>query len=184
METDLDRAIPQGLLRSNPMRLEMGVERLASGTLVVACRTVLAGCKGTMFDWWFKYFETDEHLLWWHPLDHKHHFGWDQAWRKGEKYIGATVRAAEALGDIPPVSATIKFLNPSDYFGRDRFAEAIHSGQVSSAVYGGIGFGDTVALDPAGVPITGRMMHVTRDTPDGMVLRSRFALGLEAQPRA
>ncbi|MBB6486890.1 DAPG hydrolase family protein [Rhizobium lusitanum] len=180
MEIDLEVALPKALLRSHPIPLEMGVERLASGTLVVACRTVMHGCTGQMFDWWFKYFETEEHLLWWHPNDHKRHFGWDENWKKGKNYIGATIRAAESLGEIPPVVATIKFLEPNDYFGQVALTEALDRRDVSSVVYAGIGFGDRVVLDPAGVPITGRMMHVTRDTPDGLVLRSRFALGLDA----
>lgn len=179
METDLELALPAALLHPQPIRLEMGIERLPSGTLVVACRTLMPGCSGLMFDWWFKYFENEEHLLWWHPNDHKSHFGWDAVWQKGRNYIGATIRAAESLGDVPPVSATIRFLDPHACFGDAALDDAMARGEVSAAVYAGIGFGDTVTLDPDGVPVTGRMMHVTRDTPDGMVLRSRFALGLD-----
>lgn len=179
METDLEHALPKELISAHPVRLEMGIERLASGTLVVASRTVMHGCNGQMFDWWFKYFENEEHLLWWHPNDHKRHFGWDSNWKKGKNYIGATIRAAESLGEIPPVDATIKFLAPEAYFGKVALAEATDRRDVSCVVYAGIGFGNNVSLDRAGVPVAGRMIHVTRDTPEGMVLRSRFALGLD-----
>ena len=37
----------------DPLPLEMGVERLASGQLHVAVRTYLMGCTGAMFQWWF-----------------------------------------------------------------------------------------------------------------------------------
>ncbi len=180
METDLDLALPATLLDPGPLHLETGVERLASGTLVVACRTVMPRCTGKMFDWWFKYFETEEHLLWWHPNDHKRHFGWNERWRKGETYVGATIRAAEKLGEIPEVSATITFLDPAERFGAGPLGAAFAKAELSAAVYAGIGFGDKVTLDAGGVPVSGRMIHLTRDTADGMVLRSRFALGLDA----
>lgn len=179
MKTEINSAIPHDLISSAPLRLEMGIERTASGAIIVACRTFMAGCKGTMLDWWFKYFETEEHLLWWHPRDHKRHFGWDQNWVKGERYIGATVRAAEALGDIPPVSATIKFLDPYQYFGKKLLGTAVSEGHVSAAIFAAIGFGDNVVIDNQGAPISGRMMHVARDTSDGLILRSRFILGLD-----
>jgi len=102
MQEDLEAAIPVALLHADPIRLEMGIKRFASGTLTVACRTIMPGCNGAMLEWWFKYFETDEHLRWWHPIDHKRHFGWDELWKKGENYIGATIRATESLGEVPP----------------------------------------------------------------------------------
>lgn len=180
MQQDLEAAIPVALLHADPIRLEMGIERFGSGTLTVACRTIMSGCNGAMLEWWFKYFETDEHLRWWHPIDHKRHFGWDELWKKGENYIGATIRATESLGEVPPVKATIKFLSPAAYFSATDIDAAKRVGGVSALFYAGIGFGDDVETDEHGVPIGGRMMHVTRDTPDGLVLRSRFVLGLDS----
>jgi len=165
------------LLDPAPVRLETGISRLESGALVVAVRTDLHGCKGRMLDWWFKQFDTTRHLHWWHPLDHVEHCGWDRHWRKGENYIGATIRAVEALGDIPPVSAVIKFHDPADLFAPDAYRLALMGGQVSAAVYARIGFGDDVALDADGDPLDGQMVHVARDTSYGAVLRSRFILG-------
>jgi hypothetical protein len=39
------------LLDASPLRLELGIERLASGVLHVAARTDMHGCSGAMFDW-------------------------------------------------------------------------------------------------------------------------------------
>ncbi|MBP2310668.1 hydrolase [Azospirillum melinis] len=165
------------LLNPAPVRLETGISRLESGALVVAVRTDLHGCKGRMLDWWFKQFDTTRHLHWWHPLDHVEHRGWDRHWRKGENYIGATIRAVEALGDIPPVSAVIKFHDPAELFAPEAYRMAVAGGRVSAAVYARIGFGDDVALDADGDPLDGQMVHVARDTSYGAVLRSRFILG-------
>lgn len=184
MQTEIECkyfGIPRELVNAAPLRLEMGIERLDGGALVIACRTVMDGCKGTMLDWWFKYFENDEHLLWWHPRDHKRHFGWDEKWAKGAHYIGATVRASESLGDVPPISATIKFLDPQEHFGTELLQEAMRRGHVSAAIFAGIGFGDNIVLDDQGTPVNGRMMHIARDTASGLVLRSRFILGLNTR---
>ena len=72
---------------------------------MVAVRTDLHGCKGRMLDWWFKFFETTQHIKWWHPHDHVEHRGWDSHWRRGESYVGASIHAVESLADIPPVAA-------------------------------------------------------------------------------
>lgn len=165
------------LLDPRPMRLETGITRLDSGALVVAVRTEMPGCTGRMLDWWFKYFDTTEHLTWWHPLDHVAHNGWDAHRVKGQSYVGATIRAVERLGDIPPVSAVIKFHDPDEVFGAGATAQAMAAGHASAAVYARIGFGDEVRLDDNGDPRDGQMVHVLRDTSHGAVLRSRFILG-------
>ncbi len=72
------------LLRPEPLRLEMGLSRSADGLLTVAVRTDLHGCKGRMLDWWFTFFETTQHINWWHPHDHVEHRGWDRHWKKGK----------------------------------------------------------------------------------------------------
>jgi len=182
MQNKHDANTLAAMLDPGPMRLEMGIERLASGALVVACRTAMRGCTGAMLNWWFTYFETDEHLRWWHPLDHRQHLGWDSKWEKGKNLIGATIRATESLGDIPPVTATIKFLEPAEFFDAEDLQRATANHAVSAIVCAGIGFGDDVVLDDAGVPTGGRMMHVARDNHEGLVLRSRFVLGLDAHP--
>ena len=170
------------VLDSRPLHLEMGIRRLDDGRIIVAARNDLLNCKGAMIDWWFKYFSTTEHLKWWYPQDHKHHYGWDDEWIKGENYVGATVHAVEALGDIPPVSAKLRFSKPDAFFSQVKLKAASDSGSVSAAVCACIGFGDDIALDDSGNPLDGRMVHVVRDTSWGCVLRSRFILGESAEP--
>ena len=164
-------ATPAG---SRPLRLETGITRLDNGLLVVAVRTDLHGCKGRMLDWWFKFFETTQHIKWWHPHDHVEHRGWDSHWRRGESYVGASIHAVESLADIPPVAARLKFHDPAEAFGDARLRAATEAGDVSAAVYARIGFGDHAQLDAHGDPLDGDMVHLARDTPFGCVLRSRF----------
>lgn len=168
------------LLDPAPMPLEMGVQRQADGSLLVAVRTDLHGCKGRMLDWWFTFFETTQHIKWWHPADHIEHRGWDAHWRRGENYYGASISAVESLAEIPPVSAKLKFHDPRQVFAPQAVDEAFARQQVSAIVAARIGFGDQVRLDPHGDPMSGQMLHVTKDTPFGCVLRSRFVLGLDA----
>ena len=136
-----------------------------------------------MLDWWFKFFETTQHIKWWHPHDHVEHRGWDSHWRRGESYVGASIHAVESLADIPPVAARLKFHDPAEAFGDARLRAATEAGDVSAAVYARIGFGDHAQLDAHGDPLDGDMVHLARDTPFGCVLRSRFYLGKSsAQP--
>ncbi|MDC8757316.1 DAPG hydrolase family protein [Janthinobacterium fluminis] len=165
------------LLQPAPLRLETGIARLPNGCLVVAVRTDLHGCKGRMLDWWFKFFETTQHIKWWHPHDHVAHHGWDSKWKKGENYIGASIRAVESLAEIPPVAAQLKFHDPKDVFDAAKLARAFEQQETSAAIYARIGFGAHIAIDANGDPEDGQMIHQTRDTPFGCVLRSRFLLG-------
>ncbi|MEH0076987.1 hypothetical protein V6L76_17715 [Pannonibacter sp. Pt2] len=159
-----------------PLRIETGIERLTGDVLRVEVRTELANCNGKMLDWWFKEFDTTQHLLLWHPTDHVEHGGWNSQWQKAKNYVGATIRAVESLGDIPPVAAVIRFHDPVEAFSSDAYAAALQSGNVSLAIAARIGFGHDVVLDPDGDPQQGVMVHVLRDTPFGAVLRSCFLL--------
>ena len=104
------------LLCPNPLKVEMGVIDRPTSITTVAVRTDLHGCSGKMLDWWFKFFETTEHIKWWHPIDHVAHYGWDENWHKGQNYIGATVEATEKLANIPAVRAKLKFHDAKDFF--------------------------------------------------------------------
>ena len=174
-EPDISRI--DELLHITPLRLETGISRLPSGCLVVAGRTDLHGCSGRMLDWWFKSFETTQHIKWWHPHDHIAHRGWDAQWKKGESYIGASIEAVESLADIPPVAARLKFHDPRELFDPAQLELAFAEKRASAAVYARIGFGEHVQLDASGDPMDGQMVHLARDTPFGCVLRSRFLLG-------
>ncbi|SMC40525.1 hypothetical protein SAMN02787074_1048 [Chryseobacterium sp. YR221] len=170
--TDID-----ALLSPKPLSLETGIKRLENGMLHVAMRNNMHQCTGKMLDWWFTYFETTADLRLWHPHDHVEHGGWDDQWVKHKNYIGATIHATESLGDIPPVPATIKFHDPADIFNPERLKEAYANGDVSTVIYGRIGFGENTPIDMHGDPMDGYMLHVVRDTARGCVLRSHFFLG-------
>lgn len=165
------------LLRLQPLRLEMGLTRSTDGLLTVAIRTDLYGCKGRMLDWWFTFFETTQHIKWWHPHDHVEHRGWDHHWKKGERYVGASIDAVEWLAELPPVAARLKFHSAEEVFAPQSLHEAWETKALSAAICARIGFGDQVALDEQGAPLEGEMLHLARDTPFGCVLRSRFLLG-------
>lgn len=169
------------LLSPDPLRMEMGIERTESGLLTVAVRTDLQGCKGRMLAWWFTFFETTQHIRWWHPHDHTEHRGWDPIWQKNENYIGATIEAVESLGDIPPVAARLKFNHANDFFDKQKLILAFEDKSVSAAICAHIGFGDSPQLDDNGYPLDGKMIHLVRDTEFGCVLRSRFYLGASHQ---
>lgn len=165
------------LLSPKPISLEAGIKRLENGMLHIAMRNVMHHCKGKMLDWWFTYFETTADLKLWHPHDHVVHSGWDSKWIKNENYIGATIHATESLGNIPPVPAAIKFHDPVEIFNPDLLKKAYDNDEVSAVIYARIGFGENTPKDANGDPLDGYMVHVTRDTPQGCVLRSHFFLG-------
>lgn len=165
------------MLSPKPLHMETGITRLKSGILMVSVRTDMHGCKGRMLDWWFKFFETSQHIRWWHPRDHVEHGGWDGVWQRDQNYLGATIKITQALGEIPPVKGVLKFKEPKSLFKPARVDEAFHNGDVSALVYARLGFGDDVKLDADGDPLDGHMVQLARDTPEGCVLRSRFYLG-------
>lgn len=169
------------LLNPNPMHLETGIQRLEEGMLMVAVRTDMYNCKGKMLDWWFRFFETTQHIKWWHPVDHIEHRGWDANWKRGESYYGASIQAVEALAHIPPVLAKLKFHNPREVFGVEQVEEAFNQKRVSAIIAARIGFGEHAKLDINNDPLDGQMLHVARDTPFGCVLRSRFVLGMNSK---
>lgn len=171
------------MLSPGPLHMETGISRLDNGVLMVSIRTDMHGCKGRMLDWWFKFFETSQHIRWWHPRDHVEHGGWDDKWRRDENYIGATIRITQALADIPPVKGVLKFRDPKELFTAAKVEDALQKGDVSALVYARLGFGDDVVTDENGDPVDGYMVQMARDTPFGCVLRSRFYLGCaSAQP--
>ncbi|OHX14610.1 DAPG hydrolase family protein [Chromobacterium sphagni] len=169
------------MLSPAPMPLEMGIQRLPDGRLQVAARTELPNCAGRMLDWWFKFFDTTQHIRWWHPHDHHTLHGWDASREKGVSFIGATVRAVESLGEIPPVAAVLKFHDPKLFFTDAALANAWKRREVSGLVCARIAFGDEPRLDASGDPLDGEMIHLARDTSHGAVLRSRFVLGASGQ---
>ncbi len=162
------------LLDPAPLRLEMGIERLASGVLHVAARTDLHGCTGRMFDWWFRWFHTTQHYVWWHPVDHVSS-SWEK-WTPG-RYVGATNVVDERLSGPEVHHIHIHFVEPDEVFGSGVYAKRLAEGAASAAVCAMSGIGAEPPRDPQGRPIGGRLVHVARDTSFGCVLRSHFWLG-------
>jgi hypothetical protein len=161
------------LLDPEPLPLEMGYERLPDGTLHVAARTDMPGCTGEMFQWWFRWFNTTQHYIWWHPGDHVY-ASWDDRWKAGVSYIGSTCTVDEKLAGDEVHRLLIHFVDPDELFGEGSYG----SSDVSAAVTALVGIGaDAPVVD--GRPKGGRLAHVARDTPTGCTLRSHFFLGTD-----
>jgi len=169
------------LLDPAPLRLEMGIERLASGVLHVAARTDMHGCTGRMFDWWFRWFHTTQHYVWWHPVDHVAST-WEK-WTPGS-YVGATNVVDERLSGPEVHRIHVHFLELSEVFGAGVAEARLADGSISAAVCASTGIGAEPARDERGRPIGGRLAHVARDTSFGCVLRSHFWLGHDLAGRA
>jgi hypothetical protein len=168
-----DRAIE--LLDPAPHPLETGVARGTSGVLCVAARTDMPGCSGDAFEWWFRFACDTDQYKWWHPLDHV-----SSRWVETSPttHVGSTHLVEERLGDRNPTVHTLQihFVDPVELFG-EAYTDAVEAGHVSACVAAMIGIGDDPLRDDRGRPNMGRMAHICRDTPSGMVLRSRFWLG-------
>jgi hypothetical protein len=160
-----------GLLNPDPLRLEMGIERLPSGVLHIAARTDMHNCKGKMFTWWFGWGPKTQHYAWWHPGDH-FSSAWEN-WKPGT-YIGAIHAVTEKLAKVEAQALRIQFRDPVEFFDAKELAAAYKSGAVSAVVCGRAGFGENPPHDQEGRILGGRMFHVVRDTPFGCVLRSHF----------
>jgi hypothetical protein len=162
------------LLDPAPVGIETGVQRLPSGQLHVAARTDMPGCTGAMFEWWFRFAPDTQQYAWWHPLDHI-----SSEWRETspQTHIGSTHEVVERLNGSEPQALQIHFIDPREIFGATVFDAALERGDISAVVAAQIGMGPEPLRDERGRPNMGRMTHICRDTPDGMVLRSRFWLG-------
>jgi hypothetical protein len=71
----------------------------------------------------------------------------------------------------------IQFVEPTELFDADRYAAVVDCGDLSAAVCAVIGIGEEPNRDSAGRPANGKMCHLGRDTPFGLVVRSSFWLG-------
>ncbi len=162
------------LLDPRPQAIETGVQRLASGVLHVAARTDMPFCTGKMFEWWFRFAPDTRQYAWWHPLDHV-----SSSWVETSPltHIGSTHIVEERLGGDEVVPLQIHFVDPREIFGVDAYEDALARGDISTVVAAQTGNGPEPLRDEQGRPNMGRLTHICRDTPDGMVLRSRFWLG-------
>jgi hypothetical protein len=165
------------LLDPEPLPLEMGIQRLESGQLHVAARTDMYRCKGKMLEWWFRFAPDTQQYAWWHPYDH---VGSTWSETNPRTHIGSTHHAVEKIGGDEVLTIHINFQDPALTFGDDAVQQARESGAVSALVCAHVGFGEDPPRDDAGRPAGARLAHIARDTDWGMVLRSRFWLGVGA----
>lgn len=157
-----------------PVALETGVSRLDSGQLYVAVRTDMPRCKGRMFAWWFRFAPNTQQYLWWHPTDHV-----SSVWRETSPltHVGSTHLVEERLAGSEVHTLQISFVDPRETFAGTVYEDALAHGDVSVVVAAQLGMGPEPTRDDQGRPNMGRMLHIARDTADGLVLRSRFWLG-------
>jgi hypothetical protein len=164
------------LLDPRAVAIETGVSRLASGVLHVAARTDMPRCTGQMFEWWFRFAPDTQQYAWWHPSDH---VASDWKETSPQTHIGSTHIVRERLAGSEMVyDLQIHFIDPRELFGHEAYEDALARGDVSGTVAAMTGIGPEPLRDDRGRPNMGRMAHICRDTADGMVLRSRFWLGV------
>ena len=170
----MDLSEAHALLDPAPLALETGYERLASGVLHVACRTELHGCTGEMFEWWFRFRPNTQQYIWWHPADHV-----SSKWAEAQDgtHIGSIHLVEEHFSGSPAEKLAIQFRHPHEYFDAAAYDEARDRGAISAAVCGRVGMGDAPERTGSGEILGGRLLHMGRDTPSGMTLRSHFYLG-------
>lgn len=164
----------EALLKSAPLALETGYERSADGVLHVACRTDLHDCTGEMFEWWFRFRPDTQKYIWWHPVDHVFS-DWAEC-REGT-HVGSVHLVEEYFTGLPAEKLSIQFREATEFFNGSDYAEARDSRSVTAAVCARIGLSLTAPRDPSGAVLGGRLLHIGRDTPWGLALRSHFFLG-------
>lgn len=159
------------LLDHEYLPMENGWVRNDDGTLHIAARTHMIGCKGEMVSWWFSFIHHTEQYLWWHPRDHVFS---DWIGERGTgRFIGGTHIVDEYLGGGSELhKLKINFRDPKDSLDTSKFAKA----KVSAVVYGRVGLREPDIW-------TGYLLHLIQDIPEGCVMRSRFWLGhVEPEP--
>jgi hypothetical protein len=158
----------------SPMALETGYERLADGSLHVACRTDLHRCNGEKFEWWFRSQPGTREYVWWHPVDHV-----SSEWLDCSKgtHVGSIHTVEEYFTGRPFAQLVIQFRDPHGFFDPSKYDEAKRTKQTSSAVCARGGRSWNAPGDQADRMLGSRLFHVTRDTNWGCVVRSHFLLG-------
>jgi hypothetical protein len=160
-------------------RVENGFCELADGSAYVASRVPMPGCTGEMYQWWF----------WWHAVESERYTLWypynhvavrprdrDVLTRPGltneQRYVGTTHDVVEFIGP-ERMDISIRFVDPSE-LGLDtrRFAS---SGVVAQACA-------RVALRRLGIEAV-TMVHLARETHEGLEQRSRYWIGHDARLR-
>ena len=168
---------PAELLDPAPLALETGYARLPDGSLHVAVRTDMHGCRGEMLEWWFRWRCDTQKYVWWHPVDHLY-----SAWQgelAADTHVGSEHVVTEKITGMPAADLIVQFRPPGEFFDAEAYRKARESGAVTCAVLGRIGFGHQPERRPDGAVLGGRLLHVGRDTPWGLALRSHFYVGTD-----
>ena len=162
------------LFDAKPMPLELGWERHASGVLHIAVRTDMHGCTGEMLEWWFASRPETREYRWWHPLDHV-----SSAWIEGNpgEIPGSIHQVVERFTDLPEQTLSIQFRDPDEFFEPQAIEHARTAGNVSALLCVRGSEGHDPRRTPDGQLIGTRLIHVGRDTPWGLVLRSHYFMG-------
>lgn len=156
------------------MALETGYERFSDGVLHVACRTDLHNCSGEMFEWWFRFRPDTQQYIWWHPVDHVSS-DWIEC--RAETHVGSIHVVEEYFTGLPAEKLSIQFRDASEFFTEQAYRQSRESQSVSAAVCARIGQSHEPVRDATGAVQGGRLLHIGRDTPWGLALRSHFFLG-------
>lgn len=162
------------LLDPTPLPLEVGYERLDDGVLHVAVRTDMHGVTGEHFEWWFRSRPDTRQYRWWHPIDHIF-----SDWEGGspDTHVGSIHVVTEEFTGLAAENLHIQFRDNTEFFDAAGYDRARASGAVSASVCGRVGITWEAPRGPDGEVLGGRLLHIGRDTPWGLALRSHFFLG-------
>lgn len=160
------------LLLEHPyLSMEAGVALTEDGMTHIAGSTYMRSCTGAMIDWWFGWIHHTEQYKLWHPRDHVFS-DWEGPRENNSVYIGGHHLVHEYIGgELQKLK--ISFKDPGEYFGAGWKDEFRRKGY-STAICGRVGNWD----DETGeVLYVGHLIHLIKDEPDGVRMRSRFWLG-------
>ena len=173
-------AIPSGnlalkdakLLLAHPyLPMEAGIVVTEDGMCHVAASTYMKGSTGPMIDWWFGWIHHTEQYKIWHPRDHVFS-DWEGPRENNSTYIGGHHLVHEYIGGVLQ-KLKISFKDPGEYFGAD-WQSAFKEAGYSTAVCGRVGTWNDQTDE---VFYVGHLIHLIKDEPDGVRMRSRFWLG-------
>ena len=159
------------LLEYPYLPMEAGVAITEDGMCHVAASTYMKDCTGPMIDWWFGWVHKTEQYLLWHPRDHVFS-DWEGPRDNNSTYIGGHHLVHEYIGgELHKLK--ISFKDPSEYFGADWKASFKEAGY-STAICGRTGIWNDQTNE---VLYVGHLIHLIKNEPDGVRMRSRFWLG-------
>lgn len=159
------------LLEHPYLPMEAGVAHAEDGMLHIAASTYMKDCTGAMIDWWFGWIHTTDQYLLWHPRDHVFS-DWEGPRDNNSTYIGGHHLVHEYIGGQLQ-KLKISFKDPSEYFGPG-WETAFKEAGYSTAICGRTGQWDDEKNE---VVYVGHLIHLIKNEPDGVRMRSRFWMG-------